>query len=138
MLAGAVLATLTLGAAPATRLDVEVAGMRSAKGLLRICLTADPANFPGCNDERRGLVRNVPANITVLRFDGLPPGAYAVAVIHDENANHRLDTLVGIPREGFGFSRDPKLGFGPPRFAAAQFAVAGDAERQQIRMHYWL
>ena len=73
-----------------------------------------------------------------MSFDGLPRGGYAVAVIHDENGNHKLDTFAGIPREGFGFSRDPAIGFGPPSFAAARFPLAGDADRQQLRMRYIL
>ena len=110
--------------------------MRSAKGLLRVCLTADPDNFPGCVDDADAITRSVPANAHMLRFDGLPHGQYAVAVIHDENSNAKLDTFAGIPREGFGFSRNPPIRFGAPRFAAARFAVTGDANQQQIRMHY--
>jgi uncharacterized protein (DUF2141 family) len=125
-----------LGTAPVARLDVDIDGMRSAKGLLRVCLTADPANFPACTDDSDALTRSVPAGTRQVRFDALPAGAYAVAVIHDENANDRLDTLAGIPREGFGFSRNPALRFGAPRFAAAQFQLGGDAQTQQIRMRY--
>lgn len=61
-----------------------------------------------------------------------------MAVIHDANANARLDTMLGIPREGFGFSRDPAIRFGPPRFAAARFAVAAGSANQQVRMRYLL
>ena len=68
----------------------------------------------------------------------MPPGNYAAALIHDENSNAKLDTLLGIPREGFGFSRNPPIGFGPPRFAAAEFAIAGVAETQQVTMRYML
>jgi len=129
---------MLLGAAPVARLDVDVQGLRSAKGTLRLCLTADPANFPGCLDDADAVTRNVPAGVTHLHFDGLPRGGYALAVIHDENNNARLDTLVGIPREGFGFSRNPAIRFGPPRFAAARFELAGDANRQQVRIRYIL
>jgi len=61
-----------------------------------------------------------------------------VAVIHDENSNSKLDTFAGIPREGFGFSRNPAIAFGPPRFTAARFTLDSDAEAQQIRMRYIL
>lgn len=125
-----------LGAVPVARLDVAVEGLRSAKGSLRLCLTADPTNFPGCIDDADAVTRSVPAGVTTISFEGLPHGAYALAVIHDENDNARLDTVIGIPREGFGFSRNPAIRFGPPRFAAARFAITGDAERQQVRMHY--
>ena len=131
-------AALVLGAAPIARLDVAVSQMRSAKGLLRVCLTADPDNFPACVDDADAITRSVPANAHSLRFEGLPHGQYAVAVIHDENSNAKLDTFAGIPREGFGFSRNPPIRFGAPRFAAARFAVTSDANQQQIRMHYIL
>lgn len=34
-------------------------------------------------------------------FEDIPPGTYALAVVHDENMNGKLDTnLLGIPKEG--------------------------------------
>ena len=136
-LLAATLAPLLLGAAaPATSLDIEVTGLRSAKGMIRVCLTADPANFPGCVDDRHAITRSVPANRPDIRILGLAPGNYAAAVIHDENSNARLDTFAGIPREGFGFSRNPRIGFGPPRFSAAMFALGRVAETQQVTMRY--
>ena len=125
-------------AAPVGSLEIDVAGMRSARGLIRICLTAEPRNFPGCVDDKHAVTRSVPASQHIIRFDDLPPGKYAAALIHDENSNAKLDTLLGIPREGFGFSRNPPIGFGPPRFAAAEFALGGVAETQQVTMRYML
>jgi uncharacterized protein (DUF2141 family) len=138
LLLGAPLPAAAPVAGPATSLEIDVAGMRSAKGLIRICLTAEPKNFPGCTDDKHAITRSVPAGQHVIRFDGLSPGTYAAALIHDENSNARLDTMMGIPREGFGFSRNPHIGFGPPRFAAAEFALSGVAETQQVTMRYIL
>ena len=134
------LGALLPGAAPAplTSLEIDVTGMRSAKGLIRICLTGDPQNFPQCADDGNAVKRSVPAGQRIIRFDGLAPGNYAAALIHDENSNAKLDTLMGIPREGFGFSRNPRIGFGPPRFSAAEFALGGVAEKQQVTMRYLL
>lgn len=131
------LATL-IGATPVARLDVDVTGMRSARGSLRVCLTADPDNFPACVDDANAVTRTVAAGVHAIDFTGLPPGGYAVAVIHDENNNARLDTFAGIPKEGFGFSRNPVIRFGPPKFAAARFTIAGDANVQQVTMRYIL
>lgn len=40
------------------------------------------------------------------KFRNIPRGTYGVAVFHDENANNRVDTnLLGLPAEGYGFSR---------------------------------
>ncbi len=135
---GAALLLVLPGAVATTDLSVAIANVRSHKGLIRVCLTADPANFPACIDDAKAVTRSIPASATGLHFDGLPPGGYALAVIHDENDNKKLDTFAGIPREGFGFSRNPPIGFGPPRFAAARFTLTGDADRQQVRMRYLL
>ena len=113
--------TLLLGATPIATLDVDVGNLRNAKGLIRVCLTADPDNFPACVDDANATTRSVAANVRSIRFGGLPYGRFAVAVIHDENSNAKLDTFAGIPREGFGFSRNPAIAFGPPRFTASQF-----------------
>lgn len=106
--------------------------------MVRVCLTADPGNFPACVDDARAVTRSVPAGMTAIAFDGLPHGDYAFAVIHDENGNNKLDTMLGIPKEGFGFSRNPAITFGPPRFTAARFTLDSDAEKQQVRMKYML
>lgn len=126
---------LLTSAAPPAGLELSIAGQRSVRGFIRVCLTRDPAHFPGCTDDAQSIKRSVPAAQTALRFDALPSGTYAVSLFHDENGNGRLDTVLGIPREGFGFSRNPPIRFGPPRFAAARFALTsgGGAERVQLK-----
>jgi uncharacterized protein (DUF2141 family) len=130
--------TLLLGASPIASLELDVQNLRSAKGLLQICLTARPESFPNCKNDPRAISRSVAATQASVQFDGLAPGNYAIAIVHDENGNKRLDTVMGIPREGFGFSRNPAIGFGPPRFDAARFAVDGAGKPQQVKMRYLL
>ena len=64
-------------------------------------------------------------------------GDYAIAILHDENGNSRLDRFAGIPREGIGFSRNPRFSFGPPRFSSVQFRLDNRSEVQSIRMRYF-
>lgn len=104
---------------------------------MRFCLARTAAAFPDCK-KGASVERSAPASEGGIRFDGLAPGVYALAVIHDENGNAKLDTFVGIPREGFGFSRDPRIGFGPPRFEAASFEVAVGGPGHKVRMRYLL
>jgi len=73
------------------------------------------------------------------RFDFLdiPPGTYALAVIHDENMNGKLDTnWLGIPKEGYGFSNDAKATFSAPSFSAASFRYDGQDIKLTISLHY--
>ena len=119
-------------------LEIDVTALRSQKGVIQLCLTRQPKAFPDCSKDAAAIRRTLPAGNPRIRFTGLAPGDYAIAVIHDANANAKLDTMMGIPREGFGFSRNPAIGFGPPSFAAARFALGAGAETQQVRMRYLL
>jgi uncharacterized protein (DUF2141 family) len=130
--------TLLLGAASPGGVELELTGLRSSKGVVQVCLTRDPVNFPSCTDDARAEKRTVSAAQRRITFEGLAHGVYAAALFHDENRNARLDTVLGIPREGFGFSRNPIIAFGPPKFSAARFPVDADKTRQPVQMKYLL
>lgn len=132
------LAALGIGAAPSATLDVTVAGLRSAKGDLRACLTVRPDRFPDCQQDPAARHLSVPATSPRLLFDDLPAGDYALALIHDENDNARLDTFAGVPREGVGFTRNPRLLFGPPRFAAASLKLDSGRDSETVKVRYFL
>jgi uncharacterized protein (DUF2141 family) len=118
---------------------VAVTGLRSGKGQVLACLTARADAFPDCDRDPQARKLTVPATAPLqLDFGPVPPGRYAVSLIHDENGNGKLDTRLFIPREGFGFSRDAPVAMGPPRFERAAFAVEGASIRLAIRMRYLL
>ena len=123
---------------PPSTVSVTVTGLRSTKGMIRACLTPDPQRFPDCRGAADALSLSVPAATHVeLTFRGVPAGSYAIALLHDENANGRADKALGlIPTEGFGFSRDAPVRMGPPRFGQAEFPVDGRDVSQTIRMRY--
>jgi len=68
---------------------------------------------------------------TVLSFEDLPAGDYAVSVVHDQDADGKLDrNFIGKPREPFGFSNNVHVKFAPPAFDKAKFTV--DRQNQVI------
>jgi uncharacterized protein (DUF2141 family) len=131
---------LLLLAAPASAdLEVTLERLRSERGLVHLCLTRDPAHFPDCNGDPKAVKRTAPASSPgPIRFAGIAPGAYALSVAHDENANRKFDTMLGIPREGFGFSRNPVVRFGAPQFRQVVIDLRPGFTRQRIRMQYLL
>ena len=143
------LAVLTLGAGAAlisaappapSDVTVTVTGLRSAKGVVRACMTADAKRFPRCRGDAESHRRVVPASGTVhLVFEDVAPGRYAIALLHDENGNGKADRALGMmPTEGFGFSRDAPVRMGPPSFGDAAFELVGEPVAQTIRMRYML
>lgn len=136
------LAGLVAGAAvpaAANQVTITVTDIRSSKGVVRACLTADKKTFPRCNKDPNAKRVVVPAGKTVtLRFNGVEPGNYAVALLHDENNNGKADRTLGmIPKEGYGFSRDAKVRMGPPKYKDAVFSMDASAKRLTIKMRYF-
>lgn len=102
-------------------------------------MTANPNRFTKCETDPAARRVTVPAaHARDIRFEGLPSGDYAIALIHDENSNNKLDTTFGIPREGFGFSRNPVIRFGPPKFAEARFTVGSGTVGEKVHVKYLL
>ena len=92
--------------------------------------------FPGSLSTKNGLwvFRKARARCD---FEEVPPGTYAMAVVHDENMNGKLDTgLLGIPTEGYGFSNDAKALFSAPSFADASFRYDGGSIDLTMSLHY--
>jgi uncharacterized protein (DUF2141 family) len=120
-------------------LAVKFQGLRSAKGMIRACLTREPKLFLHCERDPAAFKASVGAGPNAhMDFASVPPGDYVLAVIHDENSNNKVDTFVGIPREGVGFSRNPAMSFGPPKYEAAKFHVSTGANAQDVKLKYFL
>ncbi|GGZ89561.1 DUF2141 domain-containing protein [Novosphingobium arvoryzae] len=118
---------------------MEVTGLRNAKGQVLACLTAQPKAFPDCSKDPAARTAIVPAAGTVrIEFGHVPAGRYAISLIHDENGNRKMDMAIMMPKEGYGFSRNAPVSFGPPKFAKAAFDVTGGDVVQQAKMRYLL
>lgn len=132
------LAAFADASTPAATFRIDVTGQRSTRGSIHACLTRNPAHFPDCRSDPAAIVQTVPASAHAIIFRGVPPGHYALALFHDANANRKLDTVLGVPREGFGFSRNPKIGFGPPRFEKVSIELTPGFARASVRLQYVL
>lgn len=127
------------GTAPvSTDVTAAVTGLRSEKGQILGCMTRRPDSFPGCANDPQAKRLIVPATTTRLSFGQVPEGRYAISLVHDENANGKLDKRLMIPREGFGFSHDAPVMMGPPKFDSAAFPVGATGEHLKIKMRYLL
>jgi uncharacterized protein (DUF2141 family) len=139
LLAGAALASTAASPPPTAELDVSISGLRNTRGAVMLCLTRRGAGqFLDCAHDPARITRIVPSAATDhIVLTGAQPGYYALLVIHDENRNGRLDKMLGLPREGFGFSRNPGLRMGPPHYDDVRFVLAGH-ERQTVKINYLL
>ena len=126
------------GASAGTRLVVRVEGVRAATGQVVVTVYPDDAKrflAPHGKLLRRRAPAAAPETQACFELPG--PGAYAVAVYHDADANGRFDrTLVGLPAEGYGFSNDAPTKVGLPAFAAVRFPVHGPQTTARLTLRY--
>ncbi|TPV93528.1 MAG: DUF2141 domain-containing protein [Myxococcales bacterium FL481] len=139
-LLGSIAAAASLARADTkTAVEVSVTQARNSDGHVLACLFSSASGFPGEPEravaQAQSRIQNGKAR---LSFPPVPPGTYAVSVIHDENDNRKLDTnLVGIPKEGIGASNNPEPRFGPPKYDQAKFRVGAEPVRQRVRLRYF-
>jgi uncharacterized protein (DUF2141 family) len=97
--AGAMLAATALGASAVAAAQartgevvITVTNLRSAKGVVRACMTTRSDIFPKCIKDPTAFRTVVPASGKVeIRFTGVKPGNYAIALLHDEHDNGQAD-----------------------------------------------
>lgn len=108
-------------------LVVELDGLKSDKGQVCLALYDRSKGFPNDGTKaKKYLCADITARPLKVTFEGLEFTNYAVAVIHDENKDGKLNTgTFGIPTEGFGFSNNPAVRMGAPEYSECSFFVAG-------------
>ena len=113
----------------AKTLRISIRGFASTSGNCRIAVYFTSASF---NQPDKAALR------AILPIDGEAaiweaseeemmklPEEVAIAAFQDINENEKLDkNSFGIPTERYGFSNNPKRGFGPPSFQQAKFKLS--------------
>jgi uncharacterized protein (DUF2141 family) len=119
-----------------TGLHVVVSHVRSARGHIRVDVCSAEEFLQDC--VHSGAEPAALGETTVFVPD-VPPGVYAVQVYQDENDNHKVDrNMLGLPKEGIGFSNDAPIRLAPPKFPAAAFSYAGGDQTIRLRLRHFL
>jgi uncharacterized protein (DUF2141 family) len=121
------------------RLQISVSGMHTTKGRITISIYPDVAAEFLHGRYKLGQ-QHVPVVLPVTHacFVVPTPGDYAVALFGDEkNNNHFEVTALGLPAEGYGFSDNPRLYFGPPGLGRVRFPAHPGDNQVTVRMQYY-
>ena len=145
ILASLVLLTILPNAAAAAqssttescKLIVHIDGFRNQKGDAGVTVFTSPDGWPE-NNNKAFIHGGHPfsGDKTTVELQ-IPAGRYAIAVLHDENSNHKLDrNMIGWPKEGFGFSNNPKVGLSAPSYDTAAMQVTCPVTETTIHLIY--
>ena len=115
---------------PTCTLTVVVDGMSSSTGNLGILVFNSNKGWP---EDRTVAFRDIaipaqPGSQTV-KIPDLPPGRYAISLVHDENKNHKVDkNWIGQPKEQWGMSNSLHATLKAPPIEKAWFDLPSDRE----------
>lgn len=128
----------SLGGARAAELTITIDDVRNDHGHILLTVYRSAEEWLVKSPPERD--RDLPARggSVAVTLD-LPPGTYAAAAYHDENANGKFDrSFIGIPLEGYAFSNGAQsFLFTAPRFNAAKFTLPPEGASIHMRMVYW-
>lgn len=120
-------------------LTITITNLHNNSGHVLLSLFKDGKGFPDEADKAfRTAKLSINKKTTSVSFPGLPSGTYAIAILHDENDDQKMNTnMLGIPKEGYGFSNNASGLFGPPSFSKASFSYrSGEIRSISIRTKY--
>lgn len=123
--------------AQAANLTVTVSGIKNRphkEGNILIFLYDNSSNY--MNPEKGQIVTLKSEGETIeYTFTDLKEGEYAVILHHDADADGKMKSILGIPREGFGFSNNIRPTVKAPSFNQVKLTVSGNTATH-IKMIY--
>ncbi|MFC1868184.1 DUF2141 domain-containing protein [Thermodesulfobacteriota bacterium] len=120
-------------------IHVKIMNIRNSTGTVACALFESPEGFPEdfLHFATNIMIIKIRESQARFDFEDISPGKYAMAVVHDENMNGKLDTnWVGIPTEGYGFSNNAKAFLCAPSFSAASFRYDGQNIDMTMSLNY--
>ena len=134
------LPAITFAQSSCPGIHVKILGIRNSARTVACALFKGPDGFPteymhAATNIMMMKVQDRQARSATLQTSRR--GTYALAVIHDENKDGKLEAnWVGDPTEGYGFSNDAKALMSAPSFDAASFPYNGRNLELTISLNY--
>lgn len=118
-------------------LEITFTEIRSPEGQIAININTPAEDFPNepgleIQFEKEGIKDGV----LVAVVKDLPYGSYAISVLDDLNYDMEMDLLLGMPREGYGFSMNPEFRLRTPKFEDCAFQLNQPLQQITIHMRY--
>ena len=110
---------------------IQISGIKTIKGNILIGLFNKAKGYPNIGNEYKGIKIKVNKKSLTYTFVDVPPGEYAIGVVHDANKNGTMDySFIGWPQEWYAVSGKPHH-LGRPTFKKAKFKLK---DKQTIKL----
>lgn len=118
-------------------LEIEFTGIRSPEGQIAVGVNSSPEGWP--REPEKELLwskENMNDGTLVVTIEKLEYGTYAFSVLDDLDFDQEMKFFMGIPREGYGFSRNPHHKLSEPDFEECAFTMDQPYQKISIEMMY--
>lgn len=120
-------------------LNIEIDNLRNSEGSVIITVFKDQKGFDDDIPVMRKAIPkkgNMKNGIFKTKIS-LPQGIYGLALFDDENDDGEMNyNLVGMPKEGYGFSNFYHTGLKKPKFSDFSFKLSANTGIMKIRLRY--
>lgn len=117
---------------------LDIKEIKSKKGQFIIAIFKDEEGFKNSKPVKR--LHFEKANIANGRCTinlPLEPGTWGISILDDENKSDKMDfNMVGMPKEGFGFSNYYHTGMSRPKFSDFKMEIKS-GQKIEMRMKYY-
>ncbi|MGD0581701.1 MAG: DUF2141 domain-containing protein [Bacteroidales bacterium] len=120
-------------------IELILSNIRKSDGLIQIGVFRSEVGYPDKPSFNFSLAKDTIKNGTMRFFFPVDKtGPVSICILDDDNRNEKMDYVLGIlPKEGFGFSNNPKISLrGAPSFSTTSFSFSGGIKEVSVRMVY--
>ncbi len=119
-------------------IELIISNIRNKKGIIRIGMYKSEKGYPDNPEVSFSLAKDTIVSGTLRSFIPVKdPGSFGFSILDDENENGKMDYRLGIiPKEGFGFSNNPRVARKAPPFERTSFKFTGGKKQITVRMVY--
>lgn len=122
----------------AQSVQIRIINLKDSAGIINLAIYRDAGSF---DDDKpfmarkfdKRLVKNGELSVSI----SLEEGVYGIALLDDKNDDGRMEyNILGIPKEGFGFSDFYHRGLKRPDFSDFDFELKNGIRHILIRVRY--
>ncbi|MGA2409242.1 MAG: DUF2141 domain-containing protein [Candidatus Binataceae bacterium] len=119
-------------------ITINVTGLRNNKGVVSCTLCSSPEGYPGDCKVQQTVKAAIAGDKAACVFPHKAPGTYAATIFHDEDNDGKFKrNLIGIPKEGFGFSNNYHPSVRAPTWDEGKFNFSGGQKAITINIINW-
>ncbi|MEA3451305.1 MAG: DUF2141 domain-containing protein [Bacteroidota bacterium] len=119
-------------------LTIEITNIKNKKGKIAVAIFTNNKNFKKETPYiEKFYNKNNVCNGTLNIKLKLKPGIYGVSILDDENNDGKMKyNILGVPKEGFGFSDYYHTGIIKPKFNNFSFKIQNNNKKVIVKMKY--